>query len=241
MLAEYEGEVRRTEQLRTAALLGAGIAHEMRNAATGCRMAIDLHAEGCPAHNDETLVVAKRQLQLMESQLQKYLQAGKTSVAGAHREIDLGRLCEDILKFVRPAARHAKVDVLWDGLPEAVTIDGDNEAIGQAIVNLLLNAIEAVQQPGGGEPRCVQAKLHAARPGFAELIVSDNGPGPSAAVAGDLFAPFVSSKPEGAGLGLANVKRIVEAHRGAIDWVRTEGTTRFRMEIPLAKRGSHCV
>jgi signal transduction histidine kinase len=241
MLGDYERQVRRTEQLRTAALLGAGIAHEMRNAATGCRMAIDLHAETCPALNDEALAVAKRQLQLMESQLQKYLQAGKAAAIGVHREVDLGHLFEDVLQLVGPAARHAKVELCWDRLPGDVTVDGDDEALGQAIVNLLINAIEAVQQPGGGEPRCVHVKLHSINPGFAELVVADNGPGPLAALADELFAPFVSSKPEGAGLGLANVKRIVEAHRGAVDWVRAEGMTRFRIEIPLTKRGAPCV
>jgi signal transduction histidine kinase len=241
MLADYERAVRRTEQMRTAALLGAGLAHEMRNAATGCRMAIDLHAETCPAHDDETLGVAKRQLQLMESQLQKYLQAGRASAVGKYREVDLAHLLEDVLQLVRPAAKHAKIEIRWERLPGEVRIAGDDEALGQAIVNLLINAIEAVQQPGGGEPRCVHAKLYSARPGFAELVVEDNGPGPAAAIAEEVFAPFVSSKPEGVGLGLANVKRIVEAHHGVIDWVRTDGMTQFRIEIPLAKRGAHCV
>ncbi|HEX6962499.1 MAG TPA: HAMP domain-containing sensor histidine kinase [Lacipirellula sp.] len=241
MLAEYEGEVRRTEQMRTAALLGTGLAHEMRNAATGCRMAIDLHAENCAAHDDDTIAVAKRQLQLMEGQLQKYLQAGKASAIGACREIDLGRLFADVMQLVRPAARHAKVDLQCDLSPGEVIVDGDDEALGQAIVNLLINAIEAAQQSGGVEPRLVSARLRSDRTGFAELVIADNGPGPAAAVAGELFAPFVSSKPEGAGLGLANVKRIVEAHRGAIEWMRTEGLTQFRIEIPLAQRGSRCV
>jgi signal transduction histidine kinase len=241
MLAEYEREVRRAEQVRTAALLGAGLAHEMRNAATGCRMAIDLHAEACPTHDDETLSVAKQQLQLMESQLQKYLQAGKAAAISLHRELDLGHLLENVMRLVRPAARHAKVDLRWESAPGAVTIEGDDEALGQAMVNLLINAIEAVQQPGGGEPRCVHARLQTVRPGFAEVVVADNGPGPSVAIADELFTPFISSKPEGAGLGLANVKRIIEAHRGAVDWIRAEGMTRFRIEIPLATRGSHCV
>src|SRR6185369_12928271 len=47
MLADYQEEVKRTEQMRTVAMLGAGLAHEMRNAATGCRMALDIHAEHC--------------------------------------------------------------------------------------------------------------------------------------------------------------------------------------------------
>jgi nitrogen-specific signal transduction histidine kinase len=56
-----------------------------------------------------------------------------------------------------------------------------------------------------------------------------------------VFAPFVTSKPEGIGLGLAVVKGIVEAHHGAIDWIRSEGATRFRIEIPLAMKGLSCV
>ena len=72
-LGQYEREVRRSEQLRTLGQLGAGMAHQLRNAATGGRMAIELHQRQCAAAGAEDLEVALRQLRLMESYLQRFL------------------------------------------------------------------------------------------------------------------------------------------------------------------------
>ena len=85
MLTEYEHQVRRSEQMRTLTMLGASIAHQLRNAVTGCRMALDLHAADCRgsgrdrgSDSGECLEVAQRQLKLMESQLQRFLHVGET-------------------------------------------------------------------------------------------------------------------------------------------------------------------
>lgn len=242
MLAEYERQVRRAEQMRTVALLGAGLAHEMRNAATGCRIALDLHAEACvECAGDESLLVAERQLLLMENQLQRFMRAGKSPAVTVDRVVDFASILENVWPLVLPAARHAGVELRFNRGSSEAWIAADDEALGQAIVNLLINAIEAVQQPGGSTPRRVEANLAVTRPGFAELIVRDNGPGPQAAVADALFTPFNTNKPEGVGLGLAVVKRVVEAHRGAIDWMRVDESTCFRIEIPLARKGACCV
>ena len=78
MLAKYEEEVRRNERLRTLGQLGGGIAHQIRNAVTGCRMALDLHGRECNAKADgETLEVATRQLGLIERYLQRFLTLGR--------------------------------------------------------------------------------------------------------------------------------------------------------------------
>ena len=77
-LEEYEANLRRTERLRTVSMLGAGLAHELRNSATGCRLAVDLHTESCTSsHQDDSLDVAKRQLAAMEARLQQMLDLGK--------------------------------------------------------------------------------------------------------------------------------------------------------------------
>ena len=98
MLAEYEEQVRRSEQMRTLTILGASIAHQLRNAATGCRMALDLHADECHAtESRECLDVARRQLRLMESQLQRFLRVGKQPTEMVKRDVDLGDLMDELL------------------------------------------------------------------------------------------------------------------------------------------------
>jgi signal transduction histidine kinase len=173
----------------------------------------------------------------METQLQRFLRAGKAAPLLVEREVDLTVLVEEVLRLVQPVARHAGVELSWRAASRPPVVNGDDEALAQAVMNLMLNAIEAVQHLGADVARRVAAEISDRRPGFAEFVVSDNGPGPASAVAEQLFTPFVTSKPEGVGLGLAAAKRIVEAHRGTIEWVRSEGMTQFRIEIPLAAKG----
>jgi signal transduction histidine kinase len=67
---------------------------------------------------------------------------------------------------------------------------------------------------------------------LVRLRVLDSGPGPSDAVAAQLFEPFVTDKPEGTGLGLAVAKQIAESHGGSLRWFREDGVTCFEVELP---------
>ncbi|HYO24706.1 MAG TPA: HAMP domain-containing sensor histidine kinase [Lacipirellulaceae bacterium] len=242
VLADYEQQVRRTEQMRTLARLGASLAHEMRNAATGCRMAVDLHAEACAGCDEDSLNVARRQLQLMESQLQRFLQLGRARASAIRQEVHLGKLMADLLPLVRPAASHARVDLQWHVAPEEIVVWGDSEGLGQVALNLILNAIEAAQHDCGGpaHARVVSVELGLAG-GAVELAVSDTGPGPPEASGATIFDPFVTTKAEGAGLGLAVARQVVEAHRGSIAWNRDQGATRFRVTLPPMTKEATCV
>jgi signal transduction histidine kinase len=238
MLTEYEQQVRQSEQMRTLTVLGASIAHQLRNAVTGCRMALDLHSAECrSADSAECLDVAKRQLQLMESQLQRFLRVGKQPTKLIVEEMELGELVEELLPLVRPAAQHAGVALDCRIASQAISIRGDAESLSQVALNLLLNAVEAAQQNGivQGDKRRVCVEVGTNGGDFAELIVADSGSGPTEAVAATLFEPFVTSKQEGAGLGLAVAKEVIVAHGGRIEWNRENGMTRFRVAIPLAK------
>jgi signal transduction histidine kinase len=249
MLTEYEKQVRRSEQMRTLTVLGASIAHQLRNAATGCRMALDLHAAECdPTGSGECLDVARRQLRLMESQLQRFLRVGKPPVEIVKRDVDMGDLVEELLPLVRPAAQHAGVALDCRIAARQLPVSGDEEALSQLVLNLLLNAVEAAQQNGIDRPvqKRVSVDVGATADDEAEILISDSGAGPADSVANSLFEPFVTDKAEGAGLGLAVAKDVVAAHGGSIDWKREHGMTRFRVGLPLARNGcasvqnSHC-
>ncbi len=239
MLAEYEQQVRRSEQMRTLSIVGASIAHQLRNAVTGCRMALDLHAAECrTAHDEECLLVAKRQLKLMESQLQRFLRIGKRPAVIIRREIDLATLLDELLPLVRPAVQHAGVS-LECRIPSAqLVISGDEQALSQVLLNLLLNAIEAAQQQGLKEQHrksFVRVEVAADDADMVHIMISDSGSGPGETVAATLFEPFVTSKAEGAGLGLAIASEVVAAHGGTIDWRRKDETTQFRVNLPRVK------
>jgi len=239
MLADYEQQVRRSEQMRTLTVLGASIAHQLRNAVTGCRMAIDLHAADCESTDSrECLDVAQRQLRLMESQLQRFLRLGKRPAELTMQNVDLGDLVEELLPLVRPAAEHAGVALDCRISTDRMHICGDAEALTQVVLNLLLNAVEAAQQNAieRQTPGRVWVEV-AGGANAATIVISDTGAGPTEAVAKSLFEPFVTDKAEGAGLGLAMAKDVVVAHGGSIEWNRENGMTRFRVGLPLAMNG----
>ena len=234
-LGRYEQSVRRNERLRTLGQLGAGMAHQLRNSATGAWMAVELHQRQCPGGQDQpALEVAVRQLRLMESYLQRFLALGRPSSLAAER-VELEPLVRDALALVGPAAAHAKVDLRFEATAEPLAVQGDAESLRQVLVNLLLNAVEAANRPGGPPPKVV-VRLHKEAEGRARLEVIDSGPGPAEAVGDQLFEPFVTEKPDGTGLGLFVARQVAEAHGGAISWRRADEMTCFTLELPLQSR-----
>src|SRR5690606_23348351 len=118
--------------MRTLALLGAGLAHEMRNAATGCRMAVDLHAAQCPlGPEEESLGVAKRQLELMENRLRRFLSLGKQAPQLERAPVELGGLVASVLPLVEPTARHSGVELQWSPPPAPVELVADADWLCQ--------------------------------------------------------------------------------------------------------------
>lgn len=235
MLANYEEEVRRTERMQTLAHLGGGIAHQLRNSATGCAMAVDLHADECPlGESSETLAVAKRQLRLMEEYIQRFLQLGKTSEVPKLESLDLAALVDGLVPLVEPSARHAGVVLEWRRESEPVTVVGNSERLSQTVVNLLINAVEAAAQGERSSGRIARVSVELARgaTGGITLSIADTGSGPAVGVQQTLFEPFVTGKPDGVGLGLSVAREIIQQHGGQIDWHRADGMTYFTITLP---------
>jgi signal transduction histidine kinase len=260
MLTEYESDVRKHERLRTLGQLGAGLAHQLRNAVTGCRMAIELHRRACGELEDGgSLQVAQQQLRLMENHLQRFLSLGKQSPR-ARRDVSYAGIVDSAIHLVSQTAQHVGVAIEWAEPDEAIRVHGDSEALQQMIVNLVLNGIEAASQErchrigmtaaeSVAAPKRLAAPEHGVRPpprvslqlqqtnGHVTLTVRDTGDGPSAGVAEKLFEPFVTGKPEGTGLGLWVARDIVSAHGGQIDWHRDQEMTCFVIKLPRAVAG----
>ena len=252
-LAQYGREVRRSEQLRTLGQLGAGMAHQLRNAATGGRMAVELHQRDCQAPaGRESLEVALRQLRLMESYLQRFLTLSQPRRA-SRETVPLGPLLDEVAALVRPACLHAGIELTVARPPDALPVRGDPEELRQLAINLVLNAVDAATRtrlPVGPvcrtgrpcddaaespPPATVAIELARLGDDRGVICVRDSGPGPSAAVVERLFEPFVSGKPGGSGLGLFVARQIAEDHGGSIRWARRDGMTEFIVELPLYK------
>jgi two-component system sensor kinase FixL len=141
------------------------------------------------------------------------------------------------LALVGARERGIRVDVRFDTALPPVFVDAIQ--VQQVLFNLIRNAFEAMTAEGdGGEDaptpcRDLMVSAAPAGPGMVEVAVSDSGPGLAPEVAGRLFEPFVSTKPDGMGVGLSICSSIVQAHGGRL-WAEpsTGGGTVFRFTLP---------
>jgi len=220
------------ERERLLGQLAAGFAHELRNAITGARLAIDLHRRRCagspPAGRpDDSLAVAVRQLEIVEEEVRGLLALGRPP-ATVPAAVDLDALAAEVRDLVGPRCGHAGV-ALASGPPCHASVIGRREGLRAALVNLALNAIDAA---GGGGHVTVAAVADPAGPA---LVVEDDGPGPPDELAESLHEPFVTGKQEGVGLGLTVARAVAEQHGGRLEWRRDDGRTRFEIRLPTTQ------
>lgn len=232
-LDSLRGSLLAGERQRLLGQLAAGFAHELRNAITGARLAIDLHRRRChpPAGRnaeDDGLAVAVRQLGIVEEEVRGLLALGKPAGAvAAALPLDVAEVCAEVRDLTAPRCAHVGVRLDCDAAA-GLELVGRREALRAALVNLALNAVDAA---GHGGTMRLSATAAAGRLVFA---VEDDGPGPPAAIRDLLHEPFVTGKPEGVGLGLTVANAVAEAHGGSLSWTRAGGWTRFAITVPLA-------
>ena len=228
MLSEMELE----ERWRTAGRIAAGVTHDL-----GHRVAILAQTAGMAESGDPSFLPRIREnLRSEVATLRKFVQ----DFADLSREVktidrlplDLNAFAESIARSAGPHAARSEITVAAAPAAEAVWVQGDRYLLERAGLNLLSNAVEA--SPRGG-----QVRVEVARDGeWAMLRVVDQGHGIAPDRLERLFDAFKSTKRTGAhiGMGLPNVKRIVEAHGGRVT-VQSElekGTT-FQIALPASE------
>ncbi len=130
--------------------------------------------------------------------------------------------------------KRLNINYNFDATPEHPLVKADSRALEQVFVNLVSNAIQAMD-PGGGtlNIKVVSADEHLEPPQY-EVIVADSGPGIPDDLKEHIFEPFVTTNANGTGLGLAISKRIVTAHKGNIYVESFPGGTMFHILLPKA-------
>lgn len=218
--------IRKAERTGLLAQLAAGLAHQLRNALTGARMSIQLHARRLPAEQrDGSLDVALRQLSIVEEQVRGLLSLGRRE-ARPMTPTDVAALVEEVAALLGPASQHARVRLECDAGPGPILLNAEGTGLRAAVLNLALNALEAA----GAEGRVrLQARRDADR---VVIQVHDTGAGPPPELRDELGEPFVTGKPEGVGLGLALARQVAAEHGGRLSWDHSSGETCFRIELP---------
>ncbi len=225
----YEQTVRQEAHLQAAHQFALGLGHQLRNLLTALRMAIELHGEKCHSNQDDDLLVALRQVRLIDSVLRQFLSL--RALAELEKEpIDYANVVESVLDLLRPAFQHAGAHLRVEIAQKPCMVVGHRASLEQLTTNLVMNALDAVQ--GLRDEPMVIVALRCLQEGVIQLVVEDNGPGPPASVAKDLLKKPVTSKPDGIGLGLFVAQTIAQQHNGRITWKRENDRTQFVFEFP---------
>ena len=225
-LAAFRDALAMAERMRVLGQFAGGLAHQLRNAAAGAKLAVQLHRDENPTADPESLTVALRQLGRIEATLTQFLNLGRPSMV-APKPCDLRDAIGTAVELLRPQCRHTGTELTWIPPDAPAVILGDPVQLGHLFGNLLGNAIEAAG-PGG----TVEVTLIRDDQEFL-VEVTDTGAGPPSEFAERLFDPFVTTKEHGIGLGLAVAKQAAETHGGTIGWERRSGMTVFRVTLPV--------
>ncbi len=221
-----------SERLAQIGRITAGVAHEVKNPLNSMRLWLENLKENLPEGDDmpqQAVRVLDSEIDRLDTVVKRFLDF--TRPPDMHQEeTNLKVLLEEVLAIERPQTDKAnvKVGARFANVPPVLA---DKQLLKQALMNLFLNAVEAM--PGGG-----QLSVSLARHGeMAEIEIQDTGRGIAAEHKQRIFQLFFTTRPGGSGIGLASTFRTVQLHNGSIDFKSEVGHgTTFRIELPLARQ-----
>jgi signal transduction histidine kinase len=237
-LHEAHDQLFRSERLASVGRLAAGVAHEIGNPLAAILGLVELVRGGGLAQEeqDEFLRRVEKETERIQKIIRDLLDFARQERETETEEAsaDLGEVVEDAVRLVAPQKDLRRVDIERRLDDEVPRVRGSADRLTQVVLNLLLNAADAIE--GDGAIR-VEVRTIDGAPTKVELVVADSGPGIAPEVLGELFEPFVTTKPtgEGTGLGLAVCHAIVERLGGTIRAENApEGGARFVVVLPAA-------
>jgi signal transduction histidine kinase len=211
-LQRHQRDMLRAEQLSAVGQLAASVAHEVRNPLTSVNMLVEsaLRSKNRKPLTVEDLEVIHGEIARLEQTVQSFLDFARPPTL--HKStVPLGDVVTQALDLVRVRARQQKVELIVRSHREVVPVIADRSQLCNVLVNLFLNALDAM--PNGG---CLEVVMETDRAMGVRITVADTGLGIPAEMLPRLFTPFASSKETGTGLGLSICRRIIEEHDGRI-------------------------
>jgi len=219
---EEQRRLAQTEKLATLGELMAGVAHEVRNPLTAIRGYVQImHQRMTQPEQRQYLSVVLNEIDSINKVIQQLLDFSRTRLNQWQR-LYLNTLIEEALVLVQTSGIQARISFTTELDRHLTEIVADREQLKQVILNVLINAVQAIAVRG--EIRIRTWQYSASQ---QALAIEDNGCGISPAIQKKIFAPFFTTKASGTGLGLALSQRIINAHQGDIRVTSTKdcGTT----------------
>jgi len=232
-VTRLEERLRRSERLASLGRMASGIAHEVRNPLSSIRGFAKYFLRKFEPGSEEA---AFAEMMVREVDRLNRVVEGLLDFARPHdlsrTLIDLRDIVDHAVRLVEADARGKGIHIGWQAPGRAAQVLADSDSLTQALMNLLVNSLEAME--AGGE---LTLRIQR-RNGLVALSVSDTGRGIPESEISKIFDPFFTTKKNGTGLGLAIVHRIIEDHGGTIRVESQPGKgTTFEVLLPSGEAG----
>ncbi len=227
------------QQLEQRALLGevtAIFAHEIRNPINNISTGLQLLEMNMPKEDPNRDCVERMTTDCDRlAELIKSVLAYSRPTDYEMQALDLGILIKRLLERLHPRITHLNVVSELEAEPDCPKILGNARALEQVFNNLITNSLQSMDKNGGNLAIRIKRITTFDNEDYIEARIADTGPGIPDEIQKHIFQPFFTTKEHGTGLGLAISKRIILAHKGAIDLESFPGGSIFSIRFPIAK------
>ena len=222
-------QIRMADRLSALGQLSAGMAHEIRNPLGSIKGGIEIIEEGVDEDSKkyEFIQIIKKEIHRLDRKISDFLKYARPPFP-ERRVCAINKIVNSVIRLVEKRAEQEDIFIdakLADGLPELLI---DSEQIRQALLNIVLNAIQSIREGGRIE---IETGLDE---DFLCISVSDNGSGIPEENIARLFDPFFTTKDDGTGLGLSITFQLIKSHNGEVEVEQNKsGGSRFIIKLPL--------
>ncbi len=237
-----EAELQRAAQLSFVGELAAGLAHEVKNPLAGIQGTVDILIRRRDANEPEreALEGIRHEVERIDATVRALLERARPRLVAAkpHSLSEVARCAVNLARaqLASKAACGYRVTIHFEAPADPIVLPIDAAQIEDAVLNLIINAIEATDGDGDVRVRLSRSPNDAAGDSQAEatIEVSDHGCGISESDFGRIFNPFFTTRPGGTGLGLPAVRRIARAHGGRVEVKSSLGKgSTFTLHLPI--------
>jgi signal transduction histidine kinase len=225
----HRTQMSRAEHLATLGELATGLAHEIRNPLAGIAGVIEIVSRDLPSTSPARAVIkdVRQEIAQINRIVTDLLETARPHPPQI-RLSNLNTTVEHAVMLARQQVLSKPIKIELEKAPDLPEVEHDSDQIHQVLLNLLLNAVQAVTGPGA-----VNVEIGSQNE-FATIVVRDNGRGISLLHLSNIFRPFYTTKGNGTGLGLSLARRIVEEHHGRIEVASVVGKgSQFTVLLPF--------